>query len=186
MPPESCVVNYWLISRFFSSSTVSLKIWLSVIFSPVICSTKTSACDTDPTNAAFNWSVACLIPTKTASRNSERTMWVVLVRQIVEQFFYFVDFLSQRCSNKIEIADSIAQDLKSVFCYFFLLCYLYLSDQRVTKAHIFLFWALNRILPPNLSTNSMLCKVVGGYQQGCHHPNTNYAVLDLVILFQLL
>ena len=29
---------YWLISRFFISSTVSLKILLSVIFSPVICS----------------------------------------------------------------------------------------------------------------------------------------------------
>ena len=28
-------------------------------------------------------------------------------------------------------------------------------------------------LQPNLSINSKLCKVVGGYQQGCRHPNTN-------------
>ena len=32
----------------------------------------------------------------------------------------------------------------------------------------------------------MLCQVVDGFQQGFFHPNTNYFVLDLVILFQIL
>ena len=53
---------YWIISRFFSSSTVSLKIWWSVIYS-LVFPTKASGCDIDPTFAAFNWSPACLFPT---------------------------------------------------------------------------------------------------------------------------
>ena len=43
---------------------------------------------------------------------------------------------------------------------------------------------------PHLSTKFVnkfnAAQVFGGYQQGCHHPNTNYAVLDLIILFQIL
>ena len=208
---QSCAV---FISRLFSSSTASLNIWLSAIFSPVIFfTTEASDCDTEQTYAAFIWSPAYLIPTpvlrierepcfqtppaitvitilsivlilrhilqhirvskscnknisenssdifyvtsqviyhlwdtKTASKNSKSTLWILQIGKVVEQFLYFFVWF-KGASTKLGVPMAAPIVPSSDFLFLFFLLSIALKS-RVTRAHIFLSSVRNHNLLP--------------------------------------
>ena len=117
-----------------------------------------------------------------STKNSKCTMWVVHIGQVVGVFL-FCYYFPQRRSNKAGIANGSAEDLKSFFAISHYLVVYSIQVNGRPKLTFFYSELLNRSLQPIKLANSLLCKVVAGYQQGCHHPKTNYAALYLVILF---